>query len=437
MTTTGLIRETQAYTGAEPDQSGVADLVAKGLFMKGDRMKRNLILLSILILSACTATPTSYFDAITPPASDLAPAPAPQADSTPEDAPPISVITESSPNVDEAGELYFFLQPRQNGGVIELARVSGLCVFDSANCPPLEKIQIPFALNFTINALSWSPDGKYAAFAYPDNPNGTPQKLFIFDPAAKTWKSIAEFPYIDPPFWSPDGNLIAFRMQDGLGAENVHVIKRDGSNLKSISKHLPAEGKSYIMDGWYAEHIIMRSAVSAGRLYLVRASDEAVRTLFDSSPTKSQIIAAPDASLFAYDDYDPGTQNHDLNVTSPDGANSATLANFTGGSLYPIVWSPNSQLIAFNHYSNSTSNAPSAEVYIVSRDGSKISPIYKGTTVGRLIFSPNGKYLLAEETTSISGGHLFIINLATLEQKILQAPGLSTDYDWYAPSWRP
>jgi hypothetical protein len=369
------------------------------------------------------------------------PANIPQAD-MPTQVGSIPVITESplsagDGQTDEAGELYFFLQPRQTGGAIELARVSGVCVFDSAKCPPVEKIKVPFALRFTINALSWPPDGKFAAFAYPDNPNGTPQKLFIFDPAAKTWKSIAEFPYIDPPFWSPDGNFIAFRTQDGFGAEEVYVIRRDGSDLKSVSGGLPAEGKPYIMDGWYKENIIMRSAMSVGGLYLVRASDGTVQPMLDLSLTKQPFIAAPDASLFAYDDYDPSAQKHALKVITPEGANPVTLASFTGGSIYPVVWSPDSALIAFNYYSASASGAPGAEVYVVSRDGGKISSMYKGTTVGRLVFSPNGKYLLVEETTSISGGHLFIINLATLEQKMLQAPGLSTDYDWYAPSWRP
>jgi hypothetical protein len=353
----------------------------------------------------------------------------------------IPVITESPLSQVEgrAGELYFFLQPRQGGGSIELARVSGICVFDSAKCPPLEKIKVPFALNFTIDELSWSPDGKYAAFAYPDNPNGTPQKLFIFDPAAMTWTPIAELPYIDPPFWSPDGNFIAFRTQDGLGSEEVHVIRPDGVDLKSVSSGLPAEGRPYIMDGWYAENIIMRPAIpgSVGNIYLVRASDGVVNPIFDSSLTKAQFIASPDASLFAYDDYDYASQKHILKVMEPNSANPVTLANFMGGSIYPVIWSPDSQLIAFNYYSNFTNGAPSAEVYVVSRDGGKISSVYKGTTVGRLVFSPNGKYLLVEEITSISGGHLFIVNLATLEQKILQAPGLSTDYDWYAPSWRP
>jgi Tol biopolymer transport system component len=113
------------------------------------------------------------------------------------------------------------------------------------------------------------------------------------------------------------------------------------------------------------------------------------------------------------------------------------VANFTGGSLYPIVWAPNSQWIAFNYYGGLVNGVPSAEVYVVNRDGNTLFPVYKGTTIGRLLFSPNGKYLLVEETTSATGGHLFLINLATLETRILQAPGLSTDYDWYAPSWRP
>jgi hypothetical protein len=76
-------------------------------------------------------------------------------------------------------------------------------------------------------------------------------------------------------------------------------------------------------------------------------------------------------------------------------------------------------------------------VYVVSRTGKNLSLVYTGD-VGRLIFSPNGKYLLLEETASGLGGNvLFLVDLLTLKQQILHAPGLSTDYEWYAPSWRP
>ena len=350
------------------------------------------------------------------------------------------VVTESGPmSEQEAGELYFFLQPRKAGQAIQLVRVSGVCVFDNAKCPPVETIQVPFAFNFTINALSWSPDGKYAAFSYSDNANGNPTKLWLFDASAKTWTAIAQFPYIDPPFWSLDGSWIAFRTQDGLGSEDVYVVRPNGKELKSISASLPFEGRPYIMDGWYTDNVIMRPALpnQESTTYLVQAANGQSQPMFETLLTKAQFVAAPDASLLVYDEYDYGSQNHTLKVMRPDGANAVVLANFTNGSLYPFVWSPDSKFIAFNYYKSFNNGQPGAEVYVVGRDGNNLSLVYKGVTVGRLVFSPNGKYLLVEETTSPAGGHLFLINLATLEQKILQAPGLSMDYDWYAPSWRP
>ncbi len=412
-------------------------------------MKRILFFI-LIFLTACSAaepTLTSYFPTSTTPLQTtpepgtvILTATADPAQSVPATSMPFE--TESAQSLDkEAGELYFFLQPRhaQAGQSIQLAKVSGACVSDPATCPPMQVVNVPFDFNFTINTLNWSPDGKYAAFSYSDQSNGTPTKLWLLDAATNTWTSLAEFPYIDPPFWSPDGTWIAFRTQDGLGGEEVYVVHRDGTELKNIAKGLPVEGRPYIMDGWYTENIIMRSALpgSAGNIYLVRASDGHERPMFETLLTKAQFTAAPDASLLVYDEYDYTSQNHVLKVMEPDGANAVTLANFTGGSLYPIVWSPDSKLVAFNYYSNSADGTPSAEVYLVSRDGSTLTPVYKGTTIGRLLFSPNGKYLLVEENNSATGGHLFLVDLATLETKILQAPGLSTDNDWYAPSWRP
>jgi Tol biopolymer transport system component len=347
------------------------------------------------------------------------------------------VLTESSPMVaEEAGELYFFLQPRRQGESIQLVKVSGMCVSDSANCPPMEKISVPFPFNFTINALAWSPDGKFAAFSYSDAPNGTPTKLWLFDAEAQTWKSLAQAPYIDPPFWSPDGAWIAVRTQDGVGGEELFVVRQDGSELKSISASLPVDGRPYVMDGWFGDRIIMHSALN-GTMILVRAADGMVSPMLTASIAKAQFVASPDSNWLAFDEFDAVAETHQLKVMQPDGSNAVTVAQFLGGSIYPIVWSPDGNLVAFNYYSGFMGNEPKAEVYVVTRGGENLSLVYTGTTVSRLLFSPNGQYLLVEETTSISGGHLFLIDLATLEQKMLQAPGLSTEYDWYAPSWRP
>lgn len=402
-------------------------------------MKR-IILSALIFLTACSSpqpTPASFFDA-----SPVSPTQALGA--TPE---PLTPVTEAAfPTLPsnlgssvETGELYFFLQPRLGGGTIELVKVSAACISDPVNCPPMERIAVPFAFNFTINALAWSPDGKYAAFSYSAASTGTPTQVWLFDAEAKTWRALAEFPYIDPPFWSPDGSWIAFRTQDGVGGEEVYVIRPDGTELKNIAADLPVDGRPYIMDGWYTENVIMRSALpgAQGNIYLVRAANGQSRPMFETLLTKAQFIASPDAGFFAYDEYDYTSQNHFVKVMEPDGANAETIAQFTGGSIYPMIWSPDASLIAFNYYGNLAGGNASAEVFIIPRTGGELKSVYKGNTVGRLLFSPNGKYLLIEETTSASGGHLFLVDLATSNVNILQAPGLSTDYDWYAPSWRP
>ncbi|MCK6585747.1 MAG: hypothetical protein L6Q49_21800, partial [Anaerolineales bacterium] len=212
-------------------------------------MKR-IAALTLILVTACASSPTPapYFDA-PPDTSTPSLGTTPQAFPSPVEFTP-SGIESISGSAQEAGELYFFLQPRQSGGTIELVKVSATCITDPVNCPPLEKIPVPFVFNFTINALAWSPDGRYAAFSYSTNPNGTPTQLWLFDAETKNWKALAEFPYIDPPFWSPDGSWIAFRTQNGAGGEDVFVVHPDGSELKSVSTDLPADGRPYIMDGW-------------------------------------------------------------------------------------------------------------------------------------------------------------------------------------------
>jgi hypothetical protein len=342
---------------------------------------------------------------------------------------------------DALGELYFFTLPHRAGESAQLVRLPGSCAVGLAQCPQLDVVEMPFALDFNLTALAWSPDGSAAAFAYSDNPNGTPQKMFVFDPAAGTWTSIAQFPYIDPPFWSPDGAWLAFRVQDGRGGEDVYAVRRDGSGLKNLtaSGNLPVEGRPYIMDGWLAENIIVRSALpgTTGGVYLLRVSDGTARPMFETLLTKAVFVPAPDNSLLAYDDYDYDSQKHAIKAIEPDGANLLDLISFAGGSVYPVVWSPDSTRLAFAHSSNDSNFNPISDVYVIGRDGRGATQVYKGTTVGRILFSPDGNYLLVEETTSATGGHLFVVNLETLEQKIVSAPGLTLDTDWYAPSWRP
>lgn len=342
---------------------------------------------------------------------------------------------------DALGELYFFTLPHQAGQTVQLVRLPGLCSVGLAKCPQLEVVKTPFSFKFSLTALAWSPDGNFAAFAYPDNADGTPYKLWLFDPAAGTWTPLFEYAFIDPPFWSPDGNWIAFRVQDGQGGEDVYAIPRAGGEAKNLtsSSNLPEDGRPYVMDGWITGNIVVRSGKPGkeGTVYLIRVADGHVQPMFATLLTKAVFNPSSDGAWLAYDDYNYDSKKHTLFVVEPDGANPTEVASFTGGSLYPIVWSPDNQRLAFAYYLDYVqNNNPSADVYVINRDGTGLKQVYHGITVGSVLFSPDGKFLLVNETTSPTGGHLFVVNLDTLDQHILQAPGLSLDTDWYMPSWR-
>lgn len=371
-----------------------------------------------------------------------APASLPQfGDVTGRSSEPVGTGTAVPMGRDALGELYFFTLPRQSGQPAALVRLPGLCVASLAECPEVESLTAPFPFDFTLTPLSWSPDGNVASFAYPDDPDGTPYKLWLFDPAEETWTSLFEYAYIDPPFWSPDGEWIAFRVQDGLGGEDVYVTQRDGSGLKNLtdSSSLPEEGRPYVMDGWITGNLVMRSTKLGGdgSVYLVRVADGRARPMFETLLTTATFVPSSDGAWLAYDDYNYDSQKHTLYVTEPDGGNPAELASFTGGSLYPIVWSPDNDRLAFAYYTEFTQDVnPAADVYVIDRNGRGLKQVYRGVTIGSVSFSPDGKFLLISETASPTGGHLFVINLETLEQRIIQAPGLSLDTDWFMPSWR-
>jgi hypothetical protein len=158
--------------------------------------------------------------------------------------------------------------------------------------------------------------------------------------------------------------------------------------------------------------------------------------MFETMLTKSVFVISPDGAWLAYDDYDYNTQKHILKIIEPDSANPVELTRFTGGSLYPIIWSPDAKRLAFVLSSTDAAFNPTAEVYVTGRDGLGLKQVYQGVTVGSLVFAPDGRSLLVEETSTPTGGHLFEVNVNTMEQRILSAPGLILEANWYAPSWR-
>ncbi len=348
---------------------------------------------------------------------------------------PTAAVPTPSNQADPLGQVYFFIFDHNYGHeTTKLVRLPGSCVEGRSACPEPKNISTPVPFNFSLTPLVWSPDGKLAAFAYPVNDDKT--ALSIFDPARESWTTLTKFNFIDPPMWSPDGSWLAFREQDGQGGEDIYAIRRDGTGLINLtaSGMLPPNGHPFTLNGWVKDSVILKPASprTEGQVYLLNVVNGTIKPLFRTVLIKSQFIPSPDGEILAYNDYSENSPKLTLKLIDLEGTTMRDLGVFQGGTIDPIVWSPDGTKLAFGRL---VSPPDYQDVYVVNRDGSGLSQVYRGNAVGTLTFSPDGESLLIQDN-NVTGQHIFIINLASLEQHMLQAPNLPLDWWWKAPSWQ-
>ncbi|MGH2606761.1 MAG: hypothetical protein ACRDG5_09240, partial [Anaerolineales bacterium] len=236
--------------------------------------------------------------------------------------------------------------------------------------------------------------------------------------------------------WSPDGQWLAFRAQDGEGGEAIYAVRSDGSGLRNVAsaESVPAEGAPYIADGWVGSNVLLRSGGSGEtpHLYLVDVLTTRVTTLSGNAMTSSHLVPSPANDLLAVAGYEG--RRVALDLVTLDGAEVQRLAEFHDGGIHPLIWSPDGSQLAFGHTSESAPEA-NQNAYMVGQDGLGMRQVYSGQTVDNLVFSPDGQYLLVEGSTS-TGQRLFVVSLPTLERRLLQAPSLSLTDSWIAASWQ-
>ena len=342
------------------------------------------------------------------------------------------------------GEVYFFtVDPHGDGTeTIQLNRLPGSCISGQHACPQAEVVNTPFSLNFSLTPLVWSPDGKIAVFAVPGSETGDKTGLFIFDPAQETWTSLTEFNFIDSPVWSEDGNWIAFREQDGLGGQDIYVIRRDGSGLLNLTSSLkvPPENYPYSLDGWLKSKVMLHSGSpeTPGNVYLVDPQDGTAGLLSESLVLNSQGFPSPDGGSFVAFDYPGSNSGLVLKLIDAQGNTLQDLMAFGGGYIGWVIWSSDANQIAFSHSTNSSNSPDSQNAYVVKPDSTGMKQVYTGTSipVQDLAFSPDGKALLFQADDA-TGRHIFVVDLGSLQPRILQAPNLQLNWRWLAPSWQP
>ena len=124
-----------------------------------------------------------------------------------------------------------------------------------------------------------------------------------------------------------------------------------------------------------------------------------------------------------------------MKLLTPDGNTARDLATFQGGSIYPIIWSPDSTSLAFARITGNP--AEGQDVYLINQDGRNLQQVYHSSfgSIYAMEFSQDGKYLLFQDDDP-AGRSIFVVDLSTLEQRKLQVPNLPLDWWWLAPSWR-
>ena len=137
-------------------------------------------------------------------------------------------------------------RPGKNELAITLTKDGGQDIYlVSPNGQVLQKLGAGSGSSISVSP-DWSPDGK--KFAYVSNEPGNPQ-IYIFDVTTGQKKRLTfSGKYNTSPSWSPKGDWIAYAAGDG-GEFNIHIIKPDGSQDRSLTSGGRNEGPCWSPDG--------------------------------------------------------------------------------------------------------------------------------------------------------------------------------------------
>lgn len=202
---------------------------------------------------------------------------------------------------------------------------------------------------------SISPDGQRIAFVR--NVESEPHyKIFVMDRDGSNVIQIAEKGSY--PIWSPDGNHIAYRFEIRDVRSEVHVMKSDGSEDKSVSGEFNAFGYTWSPDSKTIAFISSKQVVKPTNtpkvgpcgtpwsitipeyekfIHVVNFDGSDLRTVFDLEGSGGTLSWSPDGNWIAFNFR--VDMNNDIYIIQFDGTDLQRLTDFEGNDLFPD-WRP-------------------------------------------------------------------------------------------------
>jgi len=264
----------------------------------------------------------------------------------------------------------------------------------------------------------WLPDGSALLFAFVPPMAGS---VYVVDVDGTGEVNLADG---SGPVWSPDGTKIAFRgggSGPALGSQdNIYVMNSDGTGVHKIGWSFQSDAISSCMSwrpyAWSPD----------GRFVTYYHDQQGVMLAPADGQSEPQLLVpgtavdwSPDGDRFVYSEFDRNKGECQIYLKDFQGAGEAQW--LTEGRH--AVWSPDGQRIAF--VKNET--AGGGDVYVINVDGSgerKLMGVGP-TNALPLAWSQDGSRL------AVATGGLFVVDLATGEKRKLSenAP--------YPPAWSP
>jgi hypothetical protein len=335
-----------------------------------------------------------------------------------------SMAEQSTTAQDEQGELYFYIRDPASQEQ-RLVSLPGSCLDGAHLCP--EPSEIPGAPSDAQQPLQWSPTGKFGLLiaAQPDLAGD----LLRYDPVDQSWTTIARDAVLAA--WSPDGRVIAY-----ASAKEVYLILAEGSNPRSmIAGQIPMLNTNITWLGWQdgTRLLVMVSRPAGQTVYLVDVATGAATEILQRPPKGgSAPVPSPDGQRWAM------VLQEDSRVhllISAAGSEGSPSVSYIDSNIWPISWSPDGSLLAFNVYSPS-GETQTADLYVTRADGTSLQQVFRGSIIPNITWAPDSRSLVLESADSEGRTHLILIQIEEGQSKLIQAPGLDLTQDWIRPAWR-
>jgi len=225
----------------------------------------------------------------------------------------------------------------------------------------------------------WSPSGDQIVFVRSAENSGPPRiQLMVMAADGGSEQILLECPSLClDPRWSPDGELVAFGMDDG-----IWTIRRDGSDLRQASgrKTGAARIPAWSPDGqrlvyWASQEATSASQASGGDLAVLDLST-GEETIVFSGGSPLDLDWSPVDSLILFSNQAPQQEGWTLFTLDLETGVTRRLisADLGFNNLFDAVWSPDRTRIAFAYGFKDTAS----HLYIL--DLSKLEALTSGPT---------------------------------------------------------